>query len=118
MDALLKGTPLMTQSLGGAFIVDMGIQLVGWAFAAALKTEKFYDLFGSIAFATTAALTFANSAGLPRQVLATSMVGEGWINWVFHSCSGGRKKQKNNVQRRFFDSSFPQPPNKKKRHRL
>jgi len=26
-------------------------------------TEKFYDLFGSLAFATTAVLTFANSAG-------------------------------------------------------
>ena len=60
--------------MGGAFVVDMGIQLVGWAFAAALKTEKFYDLCGSLAFASTAALTFASSGGLARQVLATSMV--------------------------------------------
>ena len=68
-------------------MVDMGIQLVGWAFAAALKTEKFYDLCGSLAFASTAALTFASSGGLARQVLATSMVWfcfflSPWILWV------------------------------------
>jgi hypothetical protein len=75
MNVLLQGTPLMAQSLGGAFAIDMGIQLVGWAFSAALKTEKYYDLCGSLAFASTAALTFANSGMLPRQVLATAMAG-------------------------------------------
>jgi len=73
MNALMPGVPLMAQSLGGAFVIDMGIQLVGWAFAATYKTEKFYDLCGSLAFSATAALTFASSAMLPRQVLATSM---------------------------------------------
>jgi hypothetical protein len=73
MNALMPGVPLMAQSLGGALVVDMGIQLVGWAFAATYKTEKFYDLCGSLAFSTTAALTFANSTMLPRQVLATAM---------------------------------------------
>ena len=28
-----------------------------WAVASALKTEKFYDILGSVAFASTAALT-------------------------------------------------------------
>jgi steroid 5-alpha reductase family enzyme len=74
MNAILPGTPLMAQSLGGAFVVDMGIQLVGWALAATLKTEKFYDLFGSIAFASTAAMTFGASSRAPRQALVTGMV--------------------------------------------
>ena len=73
MEAILPGVPLMTQSLAGALALDMGIQLVGWAFAAAWKTEKFYDLCGSLAFASTAALTFASSGGAPRQVLATAL---------------------------------------------
>lgn len=94
MDVLMQGAPLMGQSLGGAFVVDMGIQLVGWAFAAALKTEKFYDLCGSLAFASTAALTFASSGGLPRQVLATSMV------W------GGGRFGRGEGSKHFFLSSF------------
>ena len=40
MDSIIPGAPLMAQSLGGAAVIDFGIQLVGWAFAAALKTEK------------------------------------------------------------------------------
>ena len=74
LSQVFPGAPLMTQSLLGAFVLDMGIQLVGWAFAAANQTEKFYDLFGSLAFASTAALTFTNSPGLPRQGLITAMV--------------------------------------------
>ena len=62
------------QKLGGAAVIDFGIQLVGWAFAAALKTEKFYDLCGSLAFASTAAMTYASSARLPRQGLITGLV--------------------------------------------
>lgn len=64
----------MIQSLCGALIVNFGIQLVGWAFASLLKTEKFYDLFGSLAFSSTAALSFASSAYHPRQIMVTSMV--------------------------------------------
>ena len=64
----------MAQSLGGAFVIDMGIQFVGWAFASALRTEKFYDLCGSLAFASTALATFASGARAPRQALLTGMV--------------------------------------------
>ena len=74
MDVIIPGAPLMAQSLGGAAVIDFGIQLVGWAFAAALKTEKFYDLCGSLAFASTAAMTYASSARLPRQGLITGLV--------------------------------------------
>ena len=74
MDSIIPGAPLMAQSLGGAAVIDFGIQLVGWAFAAALKTEKFYDLCGSLAFASTAAMTYASSARLPRQGLITGLV--------------------------------------------
>ncbi len=72
--ALIPGAPLMAQSLGGAFVIDMGIQFVGWAFASALRTEKFYDLCGSLAFASTALATFASGAREPRQALLTGMV--------------------------------------------
>ena len=74
MDVIIPGAPLMAQSLGGAAVIDFGIQLVGWAFAAALKTEKFYDLCGSLAFASTAAMTYASSARLHRQGLITGLV--------------------------------------------
>jgi hypothetical protein len=37
---------IMGSALGKAAAVDFGIQFVGWAVAAALKTEKFYDLTG------------------------------------------------------------------------
>jgi steroid 5-alpha reductase family enzyme len=74
MNYILPGTHIMTQSLGGAAVVNFGLQLVGWAFASALKTEKFYDLFGSLAFASTAAMTFASSSHHPRQTMVTSMV--------------------------------------------
>lgn len=37
---------IMGSSLGKAVAVDFGIQWACWAVAAALKTEKFYDLAG------------------------------------------------------------------------
>ena len=33
-------------SMGMIFLIDIGIQIVGWAFAVAFTTEKFYDLTG------------------------------------------------------------------------
>ena len=74
MNALIPNQPLMAQSLGGAFVLDMAIQLVGWAAAATMQTEKFYDLFGSLAFASTAITSFVSSPQAPRQALITGMV--------------------------------------------
>ena len=74
MNALIPNQPLMAQSLGGAFVLDMAIQLVGWAAAATLQTEKFYDLFGSLAFACTAITSLVSSPQAPRQALITGMV--------------------------------------------
>ena len=70
----IPNQPLMAQSLGGAFVLDMAIQLVGWAAAATMQTEKFYDLFGSLAFASTAITSFVSSPQAPRQALITGMV--------------------------------------------
>ena len=67
------GGGAMQSSMLGAALVDFGIQLVGWAAAATLRTEKFYDILGSAAFATTAALTLGTSAMMPRQKLASAL---------------------------------------------
>jgi steroid 5-alpha reductase family enzyme len=56
-----------------AAAIDFGIQFVGWAVASKLKTEKFYDVLGSAAFASTAAVTLASSAMLPRQKLVSAL---------------------------------------------
>ena len=58
--------------VGAASIVDFGIQLVGWAISSAMKTEKYYDLCGSGAFAAVAVSTFACTNGEPRAALATT----------------------------------------------
>jgi steroid 5-alpha reductase family enzyme len=58
--------------IGAASIVDFGIQFVGWAISSAKKTEKYYDLCGSGAFAAVAASTFACTNGEPRAALATT----------------------------------------------
>jgi steroid 5-alpha reductase family enzyme len=67
------GGGAMQSSMLGAALVDFGIQLVGWAAAATLRTEKFYDILGSAAFATTAALTLGTSAMMPRKKLASAL---------------------------------------------
>ena len=43
-------TNVFGSSLGKIFLIDIGIQWVGWAFAVAFKTEKFYDLTGKCFF--------------------------------------------------------------------
>ena len=35
-------------SMGMIFLIDIGIQIVGWGFAVAFTTEKFYDLTGKL----------------------------------------------------------------------
>jgi len=66
---------IVGHGLVGAAVVDFGIQFVGWAIAAALKTEKFYDLFGSLTFITLAVGTLIDAGNYaPRQVGLTAMV--------------------------------------------
>lgn len=74
MNAIVLNAPLMAQSLGGAFVLDMAIQFVGWAGSATMQTEKFYDLFGSLAFMSCAVTSFMSSPQAPRQGLITGMV--------------------------------------------
>lgn len=73
MSSSWVGGDALQSSLLGAAIVDFGIQFVGWAVASALKTEKFYDILGSVAFASTAALTLGTSSMLPRQKLLSGL---------------------------------------------
>jgi len=60
----------MLQLLG----VSMGVNLVGWAAASYLKTEKFYDLFGSGTFLIVSLLSHSRSSGTLRQRIATGLV--------------------------------------------
>ena len=54
---------------------DTGIQLIGWGIACSLKTEKIYDLFGSLAFVSCSLLAYLNvGTALARQTLCTGMV--------------------------------------------
>uniref|UniRef100_A0A061S5I4 Uncharacterized protein n=1 Tax=Tetraselmis sp. GSL018 TaxID=582737 RepID=A0A061S5I4_9CHLO len=66
----------MTQGgLLGPFVLDMAIQLVGFLAASAFKTEKFYDLFGSLSFLTLVWRSLlVGGAALPRHILLTAMV--------------------------------------------
>jgi len=59
----------------GSAIVDFGIQISGWAFASALKSEKFYDALGSVAYLAVALGSLAYGGYyFPRQILATTLV--------------------------------------------
>jgi len=60
----------MLQLLG----VSMGVNLVGWVAATYLKTEKFYDLFGSGTFLIVSLLSHSRSSGSLRQRIATGLV--------------------------------------------
>ena len=67
---------LSSQSLLGVFAFDLAVQWVGWAFASALKTEKFYDLTGSLTFIASGAVghLVGNSAAVPRARIATGLL--------------------------------------------
>eukprot|EP00884_Botryococcus_braunii_P012615 jgi/Botrbrau1/21354/Bobra.0184s0063.1 len=66
-------------ALVGAAILDVAIQLAGWAVSATFKTEKLYDLLGSSTFAAVAigTLTYA-SYYHPRQIVVTVFV----LSWA------------------------------------
>lgn len=55
--------------------VDIGIQLVGWALATVLRTETFYDAFGSLSYCALAIGSLAYGGNEhPRQILMTTLV--------------------------------------------
>lgn len=106
---LYDGSPI-GYSLLGALVIDFGVQWVGWAAAAALQTEKFYDLFGSATFAGLAVGTLCvNAEYHPRAILATSLVGV-WalrlggylVKRVMHEGSDSRFDGVRENPRRFF----------------
>ncbi|KXZ45094.1 hypothetical protein GPECTOR_58g543 [Gonium pectorale] len=69
---------LNMQEMGllGWFLVDLGINWAGWAVAAALKTEMFYDALGTSSFlALTAGSLITGGASGARKWLVSGMVG-------------------------------------------
>jgi Protein of unknown function (DUF1295) len=67
---------LSSQSLLGIFSFDLAAQWLGWAFASALKTEKFYDLFGSLTFIASGVGGHlgGTAAAVPRARVATALL--------------------------------------------
>ncbi|GLC65793.1 hypothetical protein PLESTF_000340600 [Pleodorina starrii] len=59
----------------GWLVVDLAINWLGWAAAAAFRTEKFYDLLGSASFLTlTAGSLLTGGASGARKFLVSGMV--------------------------------------------
>jgi steroid 5-alpha reductase family enzyme len=63
-------------SLLSVFGLDLAIQLFGWAAAAVLQTERFYDLTGSLTYITLSLLTLlrGGASAVPRAQIATALV--------------------------------------------
>ncbi|PNH10850.1 hypothetical protein TSOC_002329 [Tetrabaena socialis] len=60
----------------GWLLVDLAINWVGWAAAAALKTEVFYDLLGSVSFLVLTAGSLATGGAFGvRKFVVSGMVG-------------------------------------------
>lgn len=55
-------------------IIDFGIQWVGCTLAVAFKTEKFYDLAGSLTFITMSLLSYEWSKNTWRQFIQSHMI--------------------------------------------
>ncbi|KAG2429602.1 hypothetical protein HXX76_010835 [Chlamydomonas incerta] len=65
----------LEMGLLGWLAVDLGINWAGWAVAAALKTEKFYDLLGSASFLTlTVGSLVVGGASGARKLVVSGMV--------------------------------------------
>lgn len=54
--------------------VSIGIQWAAWSVAVFFKTEKFYDLVGSLTFMTVSHLSHARSLKTPRQDITSYLV--------------------------------------------
>lgn len=62
-------------TLLGALAVDFAIQLVGWAIACLLRTDKTYDMFGSLTFFTLSISSLVYSGVMQwRQVVVSVFV--------------------------------------------
>ena len=60
--------------------IDFAIQWGGWALAAALQTERFYDFLGTSTFSVLGLYTyFAHGKHYLRQKIVTGMV----VTWSF-----------------------------------
>ncbi|KAG2438330.1 hypothetical protein HYH02_011026 [Chlamydomonas schloesseri] len=68
-------TGRLEMGLLGWLAVDVAINWAGWAVASAFKTEKFYDLLGSVSFLTlTAGSLVAGGASGARKFVVSGMV--------------------------------------------
>lgn len=65
----------MGNSLTKSAVVDVAIQLVGWALASRLETEQFFDIFGSSTFLIIVVQSMIdNGTFFPRQMVQSGMV--------------------------------------------
>ena len=67
----------MQSVLVTAAFIDVGLQVVGWALSCALKTEKYYDMFGSfsfIAIAIASILRIGPAALSAKQIVLAALV--------------------------------------------
>jgi len=66
----------MYSVLGTAALIDVGLQVLGFGISSVLKTEKFYDMFGSITFIAIAiaSLFTSGSALTAKQLVLSALV--------------------------------------------
>ena len=66
----------MYSVLGTAALIDVGLQVLGFGISSVLKTEKFYDMFGSITFIAIAiaSLITSGSALTAKQLVLSALV--------------------------------------------
>lgn len=72
-----SAAPLAQQGLLGVFLFDLGLQILAWIPASLLRTEAFYDLFGSLTFLASSTGTLwlgGAAAAAPRARAATALL--------------------------------------------
>lgn len=75
----------------------MAIQLVGWAFASLLKTERFYDITGSFTFVTLSMLSLQkNASPAPRQAR----------QYAAYFCTHSRWRERRSLSQPFLPTTF------------
>jgi len=66
------------QGLLSNFALDLGFQVAGWAVACLIRSERYYDITGSLTFLTLAArslLAAGGAAAHPRSLALSAAVG-------------------------------------------